>query len=168
MKTYDDLYRELMENSAAIQENTNGCTRSILNGQKEMVKRAKKSEENIKGHVTADGDKTRGLLSSLLAAGGLSKTQKLISWVFALAVAGFSFFYYYSHGYYGKTVWTSSFVDGVLKSPPTFEIDMFTTIALPVLIGITAFLIIRLGMESWNAKHGTKDREGDKAANNDQ
>lgn len=168
MKTYDDLYRELMENSAAIQENTNGCTRSILNGQKEMVKRAKKSEENIKGHVTADGDKTRGLLSSLLATGELSNTQKLISWVIALAVAGFTFIYYYSHEFFGKNVWTSSFVDGVYKNTSAFEMDMVTTIVLPVLLGITVFLIARMIMAWYSAKYGTKDRKENEAAQNDQ
>lgn len=161
MKTYDDLYRELTENSAVIQEN-------ILTGQKELAKRGKKSEENIKEHVTADGDKTRGLLSSLLAAGELSNIQKLFSWVLMLAVAGFSFIYYYSHEFFGKSVWTSSFVDGVYKNTSTFEMDMVTTIVLPVLMGITVFLISRMIMAWYSAKYGTKDREEDKAAQNDQ
>ena len=161
MKTYDDLYRELTENSAVIQEN-------ILTGQKELAKRGKKSEENIKEHVTADGDKTRGLLSSLLATGELSNIQKLFSCVIALAVAGFSFIYYYSHEFFGKSVWTSSFVDGVYKNTSTFEMDMVTTIVLPVLMGITVFLISRMIMAWYSAKYGTKDRKENEAAQNDQ
>ena len=161
MKTYDDLYRELTENSAVIQEN-------ILTGQKELAKRGKKSEENIKEHVTADGDKTRGLLSSLLATGELSNIQKLLSCVIALAVAGFSFIYYYSHEFFGKSVWTSSFVDGVYKNTSTFEMDMVTTIVLPVLMGITVFLISRMIMAWYSAKYGTKDRKENEAAQNDQ
>lgn len=163
--SFDELYKE----SKAHEENSEARTLRVMDGLAEVNARSEKRAKVTRGHITADGDKTRDLIKNVFAIGELTAFQNVVSFLLSIGTAAYLFFYWFTNEFFGKNVWTTQTVDGVNKNISTYQMDIASTIILPILIGITLFLVLRMFMAWWNTtKYSKNNRKEKEAAKNDQ